>query len=248
MRTTSSILLEIESAIKDQKEKSYFWTHEVRYKFILEQIQKIAGDKKLVILDIGCFPYHIGKALEIMGHDVYGIASAHEPIKNKNIEVLNIEKDKFTFKDNFFDIVLFNEVIEHLPQSPIIPLKEIHRVTKKEGLLMITTPNITRSINRIKILFGKTIMYPIDVYLEENGKGNNIYHRHNREYTLNELKSLAEKTSWKVQNADFFISYTPFRKREKRDSPFLFTGKLINYFLMLLIPSFQDNLYILAEK
>jgi len=242
------ILKTVERKILKQEERSYFFTHEARYQFILKQIQKNIKEKKLRVLDIGCFPYHIGKTLELLGHEVYGISSYHEPIKQKNIAILNIEKDKFPYANNFFDMVLFNEVIEHLPQSPVVSLKEIHRVTKKDGHIMITTPNITRSINRAKLLFGKTIMFPLDVYFKEDGKGNNIYHRHNREYTLYELEILLAKTLWKIEEKRYFISYTPFRKRTIPDPWFMFLGKFINYLLMLIIPSFRDTLFILGSK
>lgn len=246
--TAASLLLSIEKQIKNQEELGYFWTHSVRYSCIIEKIIKHAAGKKLVVLDIGCFPYHIGKALEMLGHTVYGIASSHEPIENKRIKVLNIENDRFPFKDNFFDFVLCNEVVEHLPQSPVFPLKEIYRVTKKGGLCMITTPNIARSINRVKILFGQSIMFPISVYFENEGKGNNIYHRHNREYTLSELSAVVLKCNWNIIEKERFISYTPFRKRVVKDSAFVFLGKCINYLTMLVIPSFKDTLFVLSKK
>ncbi len=141
-----------------------------------------------------------------------------------------------------------NEVIEHLPQTPVVPLREMYRVTKKGGSLIVTTPNISRSLNRAKIIFGKTPMYPIDAYFEEEGKGNNIYHRHNREYTLSELKTVIEKTGWNIDRSEYFISYTPFRKREHPDSIILKAGKLTNYLLMQLIPSLRDTLFVLGRK
>lgn len=247
MSNINNILKTVENLIEKQEEK-YFWTHEDRYHFILEQIQRTAKEKKLKILDIGCFPYHIGKAVELLGHEVFGISSYHEPIKQKNVTILNAEKDKFPYENNSFDMVLLNEVIEHLPQSPIIALKEIHRVTKKGGYIMITTPNISRSINRVKAMLGKSIMYPIDVFFEEDGRGNNIYHRHNREYTLSELGTLLAKTSWKIEEKSYFTSYTPFRKRTIPDPWFLFFGKFINYLLMCVIPSLRDTLFILGKK
>lgn len=247
MSNINNILKTVENLIEKQEEK-YFWTHEDRYHFILEQIEETAKEKKLRILDIGCFPYHIGKALELLGHEVFGISSYHEPIKQKNIAILNVEKDKFPYENNSFDMVLLNEVIEHLPQSPIISLKEIHRVTKKGGYIMITTPNISRSINRVKAMLGKSIMYPIDVFFEEDGRGNNIYHRHNREYTLSELETLVAKTSWKIEKKSYFTSYTPFRKRTVPDPWFLFFGKFINYLLMCVIPFLRDTLFILGKK
>lgn len=248
MNSIKNILEQVEGNIKTEQERVYFWTHTVRYQFIIEQVQEIANENTLRVLDIGCFPYHVGAVLELLGHNVYGIASNHEPIKNKQIVIVNIEKEKFPYKDNFFDLVLFNEVVEHLPQSPIPPLQEIYRVTKKGGAMFVTTPNITRSINRGKLILGKSILYPIDVYFEENGLGNNIYHRHNREYTLSELAAIVQKMGWKITKQQYFISYTPFRKRAVPDPLWLFMGKYLNYLLMLLIPSFRDNLFVVGKK
>jgi len=59
-----------------------------------------------------------------MGAEVFGIASAHEPIANKKVSILNIETDRFPYKDNTFDLVLCSEVIEHLPHSPVPAIRE----------------------------------------------------------------------------------------------------------------------------
>lgn len=248
MKKIYLVLKKVEDKIGSIAERNYFFTHEVRYRNTLLLIEKISDGKKLRILDIGCFPYHVGKALELLGHDVYGIASAHEKIKNKKIVCMNIEKDLFPFDDDFFDLTLFNEVIEHLPQSPVIPLLEILRITKKSGKLMITTPNIARLFNRIKMMIGKSPNFPIEVYFEENGKGNNIYHRHNREYTLSELINVIEKCGWKITKKSYWISYTPFRRRVIPDPLWLKSIKILNYFLIFLFPSFQDTLLVLGEK
>src|SRR5579859_713308 len=101
MSQINDLLKTVEKDIKAPDEYSYFLIHQVRYYFILQQVEKISSSQKLTILDIGCFPYHIGKALELMGHTVYGIASYHEPVKNKKISILNIEQERFPYKDNF---------------------------------------------------------------------------------------------------------------------------------------------------
>lgn len=246
--TIDEILSIIQKEIKITSEKEYFLIHQVRYRHILTEVKNLHLPLNAKILDVGCFPYHIGKTLEMLGYEVFGIASFHEPIKNKNIKVLNIEKENFPFKDDFFDLVLFNEVIEHLPQSPIPALREIYRVIKKGSYLITMTPNIARSINRFKLLVGKNIMYPISVFFEELGQGNNIYHRHNREYTLQELSILPEKVGFNIVRKDYLISYTPFRERMVPDSSLLFLVKLVNYFLMLAVPSFRDTLIVIGKK
>ncbi len=248
------ILAAVEQSLPNEHEKAYFLTHSERYRVILEHIEYLRSttddlrSKTLRVLDVGCFPYHLPRALELMGHDVYGISSQHEPVHNKNIKVLNIEIDTFPWKDNFFDLVIFTEVLEHIPQSPLLALKEMQRVTKPDGHLLLTTPNIARSINRGKLAAGKSIMYPMADLLENSGKGSVIYMRHNREYTMDELKQIVDAGSWIVEKAEYFVSYTPFRKRTVADSPLLWTGKFLNYLVMSAIPSLRDTLLIIGKK
>ena len=100
----NQVLSQIRQQIKDEKELQYFLTHKNRYKFLLEKVceQLPAGAK---ILDVGCYPLHLFKALEILGYEVWGISSFHEVVGGKKIKVLNIEKDKFPFKKDFFDFL-----------------------------------------------------------------------------------------------------------------------------------------------
>lgn len=243
---TSAILSHIETSISSTQEREYFLIHEARYRTILNHIQH--ADSRLKILDVGCYPYHLGAALEAMGHDVYGISSSHEPIHSPKVKVCNIETERFGFSDNIFDLVICTEVIEHLPQSPVHALKEMRRVTKKDGRLLVTTPNIARSINRLKLLLGKSVTYPVSQLLEDNGRGSIIYHRHNREYTLRELTRLMEFAGWHVHTAEYFVSYTPMRRRSRPDSLFLKLGKWTNYLLMEAFPPLRDTLFVLGQN
>lgn len=237
------------SAELQRGEREYFMIHVERYRRILATIQQINdATKQLKVLDVGCYPYHLPHALELMGHEIHGISSTHEPIKHKNVKVINIETDRFPWKDNFFDLVIFTEVLEHLPQSPLLALKEMYRVTKPGGHLLVTTPNITRSINRGKLLIGKSVMYPIEDLFENDGKGSTIYMRHNREYTMEELEKIVGRSSWIVEKTEYFISYTPFRKRVVPDSPLLWLGKFANYLLMLAFPALRDTLLVIGTK
>jgi len=244
-----NILRSVEQSIRPAEERAYFLVHEGRYKRILEEISVIASARqRMQILDVGCYPYHLGRALELAGYEVWGIASKHEPIKNKRVALLNIETDPFPYKDNFFDIVLCSEVVEHLPQSPIPPLTEMYRVTKPGGHMLVTTPNISRSINQGKMLLGKSPMYDIDALLANGGRGSNLYHRHNREYTLRELRTLVSHAGWTIHKAAHMISYSPFRRKNRTDHPVVWTGKFANYLAMAAVPRLRDTLLIIGKK
>lgn len=80
-------------------------------------------------------------------------------------------------------MVLFCEILEHLPCDPTHVLAEIHRVlAKPHGRIVVTTPNATRAENLVKMINGD------NVYEVLSGHG--VYGRHNREYTVGELSSL----------------------------------------------------------
>lgn len=50
--------------------------------------------------------------------------------------------DSLPLDDNTIDLVLFQEVIEHLYNSDLI-MAEIGRVLKPNGLLILSTPNLS---------------------------------------------------------------------------------------------------------
>lgn len=67
------------------------------------------------------------------------------------VNYLDIERHYLSYDTGAFDMVLCWEVIEHITRDPGFVLCELNRVLKRDGLLLLTTPNITssRSIERI---------------------------------------------------------------------------------------------------
>jgi methionine biosynthesis protein MetW len=57
------------------------------------------------------------------------------------------------FSADHFDCVIFGEVIEHLV-DPDAALREISRVLKAGGTLIVTTPNLASWFNRVLLLLG----------------------------------------------------------------------------------------------
>lgn len=75
----------------------------------------------------------------------------------------NIDNDVLDYPDGYFDTIVMVAVIEHLI-DPKIALKELHRVLKQSGRLIIDTPNIAKWNRRIKLLFG---YFPSTASLDE---------------------------------------------------------------------------------
>ncbi len=102
----------------------------------------------------------------------------------------NVEKDRFPYEDESFDVVLFCETIEHLMSDPVHALRQIWRILKEDGTLVVTTPNANRTENVYRMLAGNNI------YDQYSGYG--PYGRHNREYNIRELKRLLDHCGFDV--------------------------------------------------
>ncbi len=60
--------------------------------------------------------------------------------QDKNIKIIQGDAQNLPFKDNSFDIAIATALIEHLSE-PFKMLTETYRVLKKDGLVIITTPD-----------------------------------------------------------------------------------------------------------
>lgn len=97
------------------------------------------------LLDVGCgsFPHFLQS---VKFSKKFGVDSSikqnlfkNSPITIKNID---IESGKLPFKDNFFNAVTMLAVFEHIDQDRLpFVLGEIHRILKKDGVFIITTPS-----------------------------------------------------------------------------------------------------------
>jgi SAM-dependent methyltransferase len=102
----------------------------------------------------------------------------------------NIEEDEFPYPEGHFDGVVYCEILEHLIRDPIAVFAGIHRVLKPGGWLLLTTPNVARRQNIMRLKRGQNIYDPYSGY--------GPYGRHNREYTASELQELLNSTGFAV--------------------------------------------------
>jgi len=102
------------------------------------------------VLDLGCsYGYLESLVLSEMCHSVIGVDIDKEAIRlakrkckgfsNTHFIVVDIEKG-LPFRSEIFKKVLFLDVLEHLKDDETI-LKEINRVLKKNGVLIISVPH-----------------------------------------------------------------------------------------------------------
>ena len=101
--------------------------------------------KKGKILDIGCaYGFMLQRfpdSFEKFGMDVsnHAIREASKRLPHAILKVGEAERE-FPFQKDFFDVVICNDVLEHL-EDPVKALEHIYKVLKKGGILYINTPN-----------------------------------------------------------------------------------------------------------
>lgn len=235
------LLQKIRQNIKTKSEKHYFDIHIKRYQYILAKIKKLNLSPRAKILDIGVYPPHLFRTLKLSDYRLFGISSPHQPIKDSQVKILNIETQKLPYRQGTFDLVLFTEILEHLSTHPQLLFSRIKKILKPNGLLLLTTPNVIRSQNLFSLILGKNIYFP----LEQLNQHPN--HRHQREYTLSELRSTLRSSGFKILQKSYFISYSPFRHKNKIDPFLLKVIKLFNFLFMLVFPCRRDTIFVLAQ-
>jgi 2-polyprenyl-6-hydroxyphenyl methylase / 3-demethylubiquinone-9 3-methyltransferase len=117
-----------------------------RGQVIIEELDLKEGDN---IIDLGCgdgFYLHLLSNLPIklnltgLDNDDWTISRTKINLKGKKIRIYKGDVTNMPFKTAAFDKVVISEVIEHI-DNDIKALKEVKRILKPEGMMVLTTPN-----------------------------------------------------------------------------------------------------------
>jgi len=148
-----------------------------------EDFFKFSDVSNRCVLDAGCGIGYASKRLKdkdnrVLSFDtnVQSINYAKETIKIPYPLLASV--NNVPFKDKVFDNIYFLDVLEHL-HDPLGALRELYRVLKDEGELILITPNgLIRKL--LDIILRKDI---VDI-------------THIKEFTLKELKALIAKAGF----------------------------------------------------
>lgn len=107
----------------------------------------------------------------------------------------NLTKDPVvTDKIAPFDLVIMLEVIEHIPVPPSKTFEMLKPLLKKEGKIFLTTPNLFRIRNIIRMIIGRDIFDRFILPMPGVGLG------HQMEYSKDHL-------SWQFEQAGFTVDW-----------------------------------------
>lgn len=226
-----------------QSEIGYLKFHYKRFKILLSLVQSGSQGK---LLDIGTTPFTFYLS-ENTNHDVF--AFDYNTYLKERSEEFNIhfqsgdlEKDDLPYEDDFFDIVLFAEVFEHIHSDPVKLFKRLLKTIKPGGILILGTPNLASFANRIKLAFNRAILdYPT---------WDDAVHGHDRIYVKNELISYLMISGFNIQRARY-SSCVDFIKTED-DSKIKVILKTIAGIITIpfrfVFPSLKGTILITAQK
>ncbi len=123
-----------------------------------------------------------------------------------HLKICDLTQQQLPFGDDYFNLILFSEVLEHLPiEKVLFVIKEMQRVLCRGGWIIVSSPNLVSLLNRIAILRGKGIFAP-PVPLEY--AGGTFGHIHL--YTAEEFVALCRPFGLQVrqvQHASRFLKY-----------------------------------------
>ncbi len=111
------------------------------------------------VLDAGCGDGWLGKKIkDKFNAEVHGIDIVKDALKSAEksglkVKKYDLSKGKWPYKDNYFDLVVAGDILEHIYDTETF-VRECWRILKKGGQLIVSTPNINSYQNRILVFFG----------------------------------------------------------------------------------------------
>ena len=184
-----------------------------------EHRQRLAADLHLIerhvdpdarMLEYGAIPLLLTGALAALDYEVNAVDVEPErferaiAILGLHVTRCDIETEAVPFADETFDVVLFNELFEHLRINPVFTLKEAYRVLKPAGLLLLSTPNL-RSLRGIRNLVLRNQGHAVSagVYRQYEKLESLGHMGHVREYTTREVSDFLTRIGFRIEKVVF---------------------------------------------
>lgn len=191
---------------------SYYTEGIKRFEKSLDLIKSVKPKK---VLDAGCgdgfFAEKIKNILqtEVVGVDISQGAIDAAIAKGITAKRVNLESN-LPFDNEYFDLIYCGEVVEHIVNTDKM-LKEFNRILKKEGVLVLSTPNLACWYNRFLLLLGYQPVFAEVSTLHKNlgrMKISKFFEKsiqpvgHLHVFTLQAAKDLLEMHGFEIEEVD----------------------------------------------
>jgi len=149
------------------------------------------------VLDAGCGTGPLarvlqGKRVELYGFDVSKECMAIAKSYFDHVVIGDIEKSSLPYMENFFDVIVFMDVLEHLfrPDRVLVRAKTL---LSKNGFILASIPNIVHWKTRLLILLGKFRYQDVGICDKT----------HVRFFTIDSIKKTFESAGYIVSEIDY---------------------------------------------
>lgn len=210
------------------------------YNLIIDLITKDVGSgKRKRILDVGCgdgsFIRKFKEVCEVFGVDISRRAVKKVREVGINAYKVDVSSEKLPFEDRYFEIVYMGDIIEHLV-NPDFAIKEVRRVLKLGGFLVLSTPNLACWYNRLLLLLGIQPVFSEVSTLRIFGRLGTCTVGHLRLFTLKALKE--------------FLNYYGFQLMSILGASFLEHPKVLKYVDVVFskLPSLASIIIVCCKK
>ena len=199
--------------------RKYAQRQKKRLAFDVDYVRSFA-DPSARLLEFGSMPPILTATLTRLGMSVTGLDLKPERFQSVvdaeelRVERVDFETERLPLEDGQYDVAIFNEVFEHLRINPIFTLREVHRVLRPSGILMLSTPNL-RSWKGWFYFAIKGRLAP-EVYAEYDKLGKLGHMGHVRVYSVGEVQNFLERVGFRVKvviHRGEFQSAVRWRKR-----------------------------------
>lgn len=172
--------------------------HNIKFRYVKNEI-----NQRNTHLDIGCGP---GTFLSLLKNKkCYGMDIAKKQIKyakkkysskSKRFEIMS--KNEIPLRSSSLDSISLIEIIEHLNNKDTkLLILEAHRTLKKNGELIITTPNYLST-------------WPILELILNNFAKVSYEDQHINKYNIFKIKKVIDKKKFKIKSLKTFMLISPF--------------------------------------
>lgn len=140
---------------------------------------------------------------EVNGTEISEYACRY--VKNHyGIDTFRGDLEEARFPSTSFDVVTLWHALEHLP-DPRSTLNEIHRILKKDGVLVVAVPNLNNFITRILYFLAKGKKLKL---FSINAKELHLWH-----FSPHSLSRLLQETGYGVMNIKLDLAQIEFPKK-----------------------------------
>jgi len=180
----------------------------------IRYVQSVICGAPLSILDCGCgagdYVHHF---FARFGWDAWGVEYSQEKVAQARRDNPSAERirqgdlQQLDFPEATFDAALLNEVLEHVPDERRA-LREIHRVLRPGGQLILFSPNRWYPFETHGVYLGKTrrLLPPYVPFIPyvPVALGRRCFTYWARNYWQGELRALVRSQGFRIDRCDFF--------------------------------------------